>query len=113
MPGPGPGEYADIDAFEFIKDYRPENNKGSKAFIVDDVERFPDPKDNFPGPGSYDYELIGENKDKALCSGTAFLSETDRSPYGILKKGAAPNKYNPSQIPMQISFHFNSENRWL
>lgn len=32
LPSPGPGEYADQDAFEYTKDYRPENARGGRAF---------------------------------------------------------------------------------
>lgn len=114
-PKPGPGDYADTDAFEFMLDYRPENNKGLKAFIQDDHDRFgynPDYEPlNVPGPGAYEIDL--EGKETALVSGAAFLSESERQPFGVIKKTIPPNKYNPYKLPSKISFHFNPESKWI
>lgn len=117
-PTPGPGEYTDQDAYEFIKDYRPENNKGMKVFIEDNHDRFGDNPDyhmiQVPGPGSYEIQEGGkEFKERALVSGAVFLSESERTPFGRLRNTVAPNKYNPSKIPPKISFHFNVETKWV
>ena len=115
QPKPGPGDYADMDAFECLKDFKPENNKGMNAFIIDNHDRFgynPEyPVLPVPGPGAYEYEKV--SKEQALVSGAVFLSETERQPFGITKKKVAPNKYNPSKLPSRISFHFNPESNWI
>jgi hypothetical protein len=118
IPGPGPGEYGDVEAFEYMKDYRPENARGGRAFMVDDHDKFGDNEEYrefvHPGPGAY--EKVGDfdlAREKALVSGAAFLSESERTPFGQMKVGGAPNKYNPGKLPQAISFHFNVHNGWV
>ena len=53
-----------------------------------------------------------EARERALVSGAAFLSETERQPFGKMSKSVAPNKYNPAKLPSKISFHFNPESKW-
>lgn len=118
VPGPGPGEYECMQSFKFLKDYKAENYRGNKAFLVDDHNRFGvnDDQQVFvnPGPGQYEIDKqVGVNKEKSLVSGAVFLSETDRKPYGDINQGVGPNKYCPNKIPDQISFNFNIVNKWI
>ena len=118
VPGPGPGEYGYMESFAFMKDYKPENNRGEKWSIVDDRDRFGNNQEfkTFvqPGPGAYELDKdVGVNKEKAMVSGSVFLSESERVPYGKLSDVVAPNKYVPQNIPEQISFHFNVANKWV
>lgn len=87
-----------------------------KPFISDNHDRFGfnadyDTQDP-PGPGTYEVVRDLELKEKALVSGAVFLSESERQPFGKMKKTVAPNKYNPSKLPTKISFHFNPESKW-
>lgn len=69
----------------------------------------------YPGPGNYEEvrESFPLDKEKALVSGAAFLSESEREPFGKMKNNVAPNKYNANKLPGQISFHFNVHNNWV
>ena len=127
IASPGPGEYDDVDAFDYMKNYKPDNALGSKAFIQDDHDKFgnnihkelnEELRDTvLPGPGAYEEirEGFGSDrvKEKALVSGAVFLSESEREPFGKKKYTVAPNKYNPNKLPAAISFHFNVQNKWV
>lgn len=127
IPSPGPGEYDDIDAFDYMKSYKPDNALGSKAFIQDDHDKFGNNIHKefneelqdviIPGPGAYEEVREGfatdKVKEKALVSGAVFLSESEREPFGKMKPNVAPNKYNPNKLPSAISFHFNVQNKWV
>lgn len=87
-----------------------------RTFINDNHDRFGfnpeyDTQDP-PGPGTYEVTKDLEARERALVSGAAFLSETERQPFGKMSKSVAPNKYNPAKLPSKISFHFNPESKW-
>ena len=70
-----------------------------------------------PCPQKYHKEdIIGMNKlqnEKALVCGSAFMSESERKPYGDFKKRLGPNSVIPYLSANKKSYHLNLSRKFV
>jgi len=64
-----------------------------------------------PGPGQYG-TVVTFPHDRALVSGSVFMSESARKPFGDNKPFVGPTKYNPEPLPKK-SYHLNITRKWV
>ncbi|EAR94531.1 sperm-tail PG-rich repeat protein (macronuclear) [Tetrahymena thermophila SB210] len=85
-------------------------------------DRFGDLKDRskekkpFPGPQEYrveDYGFTKVGQEEALVSGSAFMSESARKPYGDYDRKMGPSRSVPYILPKKKSFHLNLGRKFI
>lgn len=114
---PGPGHYFKENEDEVALFNQRLHDKISANFVAGNQTRFGEViekkarKNPTPGPAQYQPTIVFP-PEKTLVSGSVFMSETARKPFGENKPFVGPTKYNPEPLPKK-SYHLNINKQWV
>lgn len=115
---PGPGAYFSDKVDPRVAYQKSLNDKKVySAFAETNLDRFGAvihpiaDKPALPGPGAYN--VVKPEVEKAIVSGSVFMSESMRQPFGKISGHLGPTNYNPQILPKKKSYHLNVKRQWV